>query len=193
MKKILLFIFSLFLIVAIKSSFDFNKISESVIRLHVVANSNEPLDQNIKLKVRDYILSNYNLEHNSIYYADSYINDNLNNISSNVTKFLNDNGYNYSGKAEYGFFDFPTKSYKKYKFPKGKYKALKITLGSGTGENWWCVMYPPICVYNNCYKESNDENDILKKTLSSNQYQIVSSVNYEFKIIELINTIKEKI
>lgn len=119
-----------------------------LIRLHVVANSNSPVDQRVKLLVRDEIIK----------YMDPYFKDQqdhagakketlrqLPNIKYQVEKCLASWGEGYGAQVMLGDFNFPTKTYGDLVLPSGKYEALKVVLGEGKGNNWWCVLYPPLC------------------------------------------------
>ena len=161
-----------------------NGIADSVIRLHILANSNKDTDQQIKLKVRDFVLENYGLELSCGTREEA-----LEKIYLNLPKMHKDIE-SFSGqsvKISIGESDFPTKIYNGLAFPKGKYLALKIELGSGKGKNWWCVMYPPLC-----FNELSVVSDVekLKKILTKQEFLLVSKGEkiYKFKIAEILNS-----
>ncbi|HEY3424840.1 MAG TPA: stage II sporulation protein R [Negativicutes bacterium] len=119
-----------------------------LIRLHVIANSDKPEDQQLKLKVRDAIiayLAPY-LEHatNSAAARDIVLahQSQLTDIAKQVLVI---NGVNYPVSLQLGIFDFPIKSYGNLILPAGKYQAVRILLGEAQGKNWWCVLFPPLC------------------------------------------------
>lgn len=122
--------------------------ADDCLRLHIRANSNSDYDQNLKLKVRDEIvafLSPLLTEAENSVEAEKIISDNLSALENVGRKTLADNGESYSVKAEIRTEYFPTKSYGDVVFDGGKYRAVIIELGSGEGDNWWCVAYPPLC------------------------------------------------
>jgi len=118
-------------------------------RLHVIANSDSDEDQAVKMQVRDAVLEATKsgiLECESAHEAQEYIEDNLEIIEKTANETLTENGFDYSAKAQVGTFRFPEKTYQDITYPAGDYQALEVTLGSGEGHNWWCVMFPPLCL-----------------------------------------------
>lgn len=124
-------------------------IPDEAIRLRVIANSNTEYDQQIKLKVKDQIeIDLYNLLKNTkgIEEARNIINNNLTNISNEVKKVLEEENYNQDFDINFGYNYFPEKKYKGITYDEGYYESLVVTLGSGEGNNWWCVLFPPLCL-----------------------------------------------
>lgn len=165
------------------------EISDEVFRLHILANSDEDYDQQLKLKVRDKVL----LYTESLFEkakskeeAENLILNNLQDICNTAQKEVTDNGYDYSVTAQITKMYFTTRTYESYTLPSGMYDALRITIGSGEGHNWWCVMYPSICISS---EKSQDE--AAKETFNDNQYDIVKNEKYEykFKIVEIFEKI----
>lgn len=118
-------------------------------RLHVVANSNSSVDQQVKLLVRDEVLkaTRDGIDQcQSAAEAEEYIQDNIGIILTTANQTLEENGFDYKATAQVGRFHFPDKTYKDVCYPEGDYQALRVTLGEGVGENWWCVMFPPLCI-----------------------------------------------
>ncbi len=184
---ILLVLFSLFVF---KSYESFVNIKDSVIRLHIIADSNDFADQAIKLKVRDYVLENYKFDNTNIDSNKRSVIADLNKISADVTDYLNKNGFDYLAKAKFGNSYFPTKSYGDLSFPCGNYNALEIVLGEGKGKNWWCVMYPPLCFTENSAKFTDQSKKELMKSISEGDYEmLLSKGNIKFKTVEIINKI----
>ncbi|MBR2108971.1 MAG: stage II sporulation protein R [Ruminococcus sp.] len=158
-------------------------ISNEVFRLHILANSDSKADQELKLKVRDKVLKyTENLYKNadSLIKAETLTDDNLQSIANVAAREVKRNGYSYPVKAEIKKMYFNTRHYGKITMPSGMYNALRITIGSGEGHNWWCVMYPSMCV-----GVSTDYNALKSKT-TDNQYSIMTDEGYEikFKIVE---------
>jgi stage II sporulation protein R len=123
-------------------------IAEKVIRFHVLANSNEEIDQDLKLNVRDAILDKYGAamsNFTSIDESRKFLQANILNIQEYAGSVIQDYGFSYKAKASLQNTVFPTKFYDGYVFPPGQYEALRIEIGEAKGENWWCVMFPPLC------------------------------------------------
>lgn len=149
--KRLFIIFILFLVLVIyidKYDSNYYVIPDESIRIRIIANSDSFDDQYIKIKVKQLIepvieedLSNSS----SLEESRSIIKDNLNKYNSMIFSYLVDNSYNDKFSVNYGSNYFPEKEYKGVKYESGNYESLVIKLGSGMGDNWWCVMFPPIC------------------------------------------------
>lgn len=142
MKKIIVLLFALTIIYISKSEEEII-IPTNSIRYRIIANSDSTKDQmlkmNIKEKLDEEILPILS-DSNSIEDSRLLIKDNLDNIKNIVSKFTDDFDVNY-GKNY-----FPKKTYKGINYDAGNYESLVITLGSGLGKNWWCVLYPPLCL-----------------------------------------------
>lgn len=118
-------------------------------RLHILANSNSAQDQQVKLSVRDAVLEATKdgiLKCKNAAEAEEYIEKNLGIIIATANETLAQHGFDYTAGAETGNFHFPERSYKGVTYPEGDYEALRVILGSGEGDNWWCVMFPPLCI-----------------------------------------------
>ena len=123
-------------------------LSDNVLRLHVIANSDTDFDQKLKLKVRDEILKSADeifIDNTDITNAKESIKKNIAKIEKIAHKTIEENGYNYDVKVTFGKSDFPTKAYGNVTLPAGSYEALKIEIGEAKGKNWWCVIFPPLC------------------------------------------------
>jgi len=121
---------------------------DNLIRLHVVANSNDPADQALKREVRDLIRSALGPGFRSartVEEARAYVADNLERIEALAEERLRRAGYEGEVTAELGFFRFPAKTYRDLTLPAGTYEALRVVIGRGEGSNWWCVLFPPLC------------------------------------------------
>ena len=148
-------------------------IPEDALRIRIIPNSNSEFDQGIKRSVRDRLeISMYDLLKNakSSEEASEIIKKNLNLVDNDVKKVLDDNNYDLGYKINYGYNYFPEKEYKGIKYEEGYYESLLVTLGKGEGDNWWCVLFPPLCLIEG---EENSEveyksivEEILKKYLS---------------------------
>ena len=178
-----------------------NNIQNSVFRLHVIANSDSPEDQNLKYIVRDKVLEYINTISDSSSSKEDVIalaNKNINEIQKIAENTIHENGYNYSVNLSIGNFSFPTKSYGDITFPAGFYDALKIEIGKAEGQNWWCVMFPPLCfvdVTSGIVPEESKEN--IKENLSEEEYKLLSDtsddISFKFKIVEMFQNISIKL
>lgn len=121
---------------------------DSLIRFHVIANSDTLYDQSIKLKVRDAVIEKVNYVLNSAKNekeAEQLLERHSKEILETANNILTKENCGYTATAKLGTSIFPTKTYGNITLPAGKYNAYKIILGEGKGKNWWCVLYPPLC------------------------------------------------
>lgn len=126
-----------------------SKLSDSVLRLHVIANSDDPADQALKLAVKDEIVAFMQAEFidtRNAAEAEALARKKLPEIKAVAEKKIKQSGYNYPVEVYVGEFDFPTKSYGNLIFPQGRYQAVRVVIGEGQGKNWWCVLFPPLCL-----------------------------------------------
>lgn len=143
------------------------KIPDEAIRLRVIANSDEYEDQSVKLEVKEELEEKLALlleNVNNINVANMIIESNLDLFDEVVYQVLQDNDF----RVDYGMNYFPSKEYMGITYDEGEYQSLVVTLGSGTGENWWCVLFPPLCMLE---AEENAE------------------VEYKFFVMELIDKV----
>ncbi len=144
-------IFILFLILVIyidKYDSNYYVIPDDSIRIRIIANSDSFDDQYIKIKVKQLIepvIEEDLRDSSSLKESRFIIKNNLDKYDSMIYSYLVDNSYNDKFSINYGSNYFPEKEYKGVKYESGNYESLVIKLGSGMGDNWWCVMFPPIC------------------------------------------------
>lgn len=203
--KHILIIISLFFIYTLVSAFSYanavsKDLSESVFRLHVLANSDAPDDQSLKYKVRDNVLSYMNnlclntiTKEEAIKIARSH-QDEFYEIAKQT---IIDNGYDYEVNIKIGIFDFPTKQYGDISFPAGSYDALRIEIGEAKGQNWWCVMFPPLCFVDmTSGVVPEDSKKTLESSLSSEEEFILindnksNDIQFKFKLVEFFQNVK---
>ena len=150
MKKIIIFsILLLSLINVLHIKADAYVIPDDAIRLRVLANSNSEYDQEIKRTVSEKIqIKMYNLlkDTKEVDEARRIINRNMDHIEKEIKETLDKNNYKLGYKIDYGNHYFPEKKYKGTVYKEGYYESLLITLGKGQGNNWWCVLFPPLCL-----------------------------------------------
>lgn len=172
-------------------AYNVNKnISEKIIRLHILGNSNNIFDQEIKYKIRDKVVESYKFEGDNRDEQYNYLKENLAEIKSDVDKWLMELGVDYQCNVTLTEDVFPTKEYGNLKLPYGKYTALKIILGNGDGKNWWCVMFPPMCFTEGVVGMIDPESDkYLKENLSASDYRLITGdkIEIRFKTVELFN------
>ena len=192
-KNSLILLFLLFLYISISAISYVNAVSSdienSVFRLHVIANSDTKEDQDLKYKVRDNLIKYMNSLCKNVTSKEEAIKisklheENFLNIANNTIK---ENGYSYPVTIEFGNFSFPTKNYGDISLPAGYYDALRVKIGEAKGQNWWCVMFPPLCFVNVSSGIVPEESkELIKQELNDEEYSIVTkedSSNIQFKI-----------
>ena len=173
---------------------DCKGIREEVLRLHVIANSDEDYDQELKLKVRDAVLmSGEEVFSGSedIISAESEIADKKDVILHSAIEAIRNLGYDYDVKIELARSYFPTRTYDNLTLPAGYYKAVRIIIGEGKGKNWWCIMFPPLCL-----PSATKKDELISPFLSDEEMNIVTAnPDYEvrFWIVEKYYELKNKL
>lgn len=119
-----------------------------ILRLHVVANSDSPEDQSVKYRVRDAVLECEREMAGAASESDAerLLEESGKELMAAVEAALAENGMSYGAQLRIGSYDFPEKSYADRTYPAGEYRALRVVLGEGKGQNWWCVLFPPLCM-----------------------------------------------
>lgn len=174
-------------------------ISSSVFRLHVIANSDSAEDQNLKYLVRDALIDYMNSvskNSNSKDEAISIAYQHKSDFYKIAKKVINDNEYDYNVNISIGNFTFPTKNYGDISLPAGYYDALKVEIGNASGQNWWCVMFPPLCFVDiSTGIVPEDSKETIKDSLHTEEYNLINSaqtadVKFKFKLLEFFQNIK---
>ena len=146
-----------------------------ILRFHVRANSDSKEDQELKLAVKDDVvtmLKPFLIDCESVAVSKEIIVSNLQNIYMTAVNTITEQGYDYPVKVYVTAEKFPAKTYGDLTFPEGNYQALRIDIGSAMGQNWWCVMYPPLCFIDDATVVVSDEGKkILKENLSDAEYR----------------------
>ena len=169
------------------------KIYGSVVRLHVLANSDLEEDQALKLKVRDAVLSYVSplvADCKSREEAIEILGDELDSIKTVADSAVEREGYDYSADVTLTVEDYPTRNYESMSFPSGAYVSLRVMLGEAEGQNWWCVLFPPLCLGAASERLENEE-AFIAVGLTSDQYKIITETDetkyyLRFKILEAI-------
>lgn len=126
-----------------------NLIPDDAIRIRIIPNSNSAYDQDMKIKVKDILQKDmYNLlkDVKGVEEARKIINSNLGVIDENINDLFKNENYNQTFDINFGLNYFPEKEYKGIKYKGGYYESLLVTIGEGAGDNWWCVLFPPLCL-----------------------------------------------
>lgn len=185
----ILFVFVLlgwaFLLEQIKQNAPVSFEQEGLIRFHVLANSDKPEDQQLKLKVRDAVIAYLapQLEHlTDPEDARQVVVENEGKLIDIAQHVIVENGANYPVSIEFGIFDFPVKSYGNFVLPAGKYEAVRILIGNAEGKNWWCVLFPPLCFIDitNAAAVPTDNANVITKSENANE-----NIEIKWKVAEV--------
>jgi len=199
------FLFVILIICIIYGGTTQKEISNNIVRLHIVANSDSAVDQKLKLKVRDAVL-----EHMHEKYPDgatreeaaAYLKASLPLIKEIAAGVVKESGSDIEVNARYGVYPFPTKEYEGLVLPAGMYEAVRVELGSAKGQNWWCIMFPPLCVADaNSLKMDAKAMNQLREGLGDDNYRLITDmaennntpVKIKFRIVEIVENSKIKI
>ena len=188
MKKLFTSIIFAFVVVSLYTFLPFEQecrtINNEVLRIHILADSDSEADQKLKLKVRDEILrftDGLYYDVNSKEEAIKITNEHIDEIVSTAENTLRANGCQKEVKAQVLDMNFNTRYYEDITMPSGKYTALRVTIGCGEGKNWWCVMYPSLCLY------SATDSKSLEDELTDKQYEVITQkpkYEFKFKVLE---------
>lgn len=206
MKKIILGIIGLGLIIGafsftnnkgVQADQMVNDISNKIIRFHVLANSDSDEDQELKLKVRDEVIKYMSPildKSKSLDESREILKNNQEKVIKIAEKVIKEEGYNYSVRTELKRENFPVKTYGNITLPEGEYEAFRILIGEAKGQNWWCVMFPPLCFVDMTkgqisYDESKEK---LEGVLTDEEYDLItdkenSKIKFRFKLGEVFS------
>lgn len=165
------------------------EISSNVLRVHILANSDSEEDQRLKLKVRDALITKSEMlfaDAHSKEEAIAVTSENLPELLNTAKSVILSEGYDYDVSAKIDNIYFDTRYYEDVTMPGGYYDALQIRIGEAKGKNWWCVMYPSLCLF------SASKSETLDSDLSTKQYEIVKSegeYEFRFRILEIFYSI----
>ena len=171
----------------------FNDIQDSVFRLHVLANSDSQEDQDLKYLVRDKLLEYMNeicSDCKSKSEAIAIVTQNKDKFEEIALNTIQTAGYSYDVNINIGNFDFPTKSYGDISLPAGNYDALRVEIGEAKGQNWWCVMFPPLCFVDITSGIVPDESkEQLQENMNEEEFALISDdssseIKFKFKLLE---------
>ncbi len=163
-------------------------ISDKILRLHIIANSDSTEDQDLKLKVKNYFLENT---------ADLFVGqtldenieiakENIDYIEKICNTCIEQNGFDYEAEVTVDREYFDTRVYDDFTLPAGVYNSIRITIGQGNGHNWWCIVFPSVCL-SACSKSMDDY-------LTDEEMELVGDgYTPKFKVIEIYEKIKAKL
>ncbi|HFD2045848.1 TPA: stage II sporulation protein R [Clostridium perfringens] len=169
-------------------------ISEKLIRFHVLANSDSDIDQDLKLRVKDEVLKYISPilnESQSLEESREILKREDKNIIKIAEDYIKSQGFDYTVETTLTRENFPVKEYGNIVLPQGEYEAYRILIGEGKGQNWWCVMFPPLCFIDVtkgqvAYDETEEK---MKDVLSEEEFKSVNkkenNVKFELKVIDL--------
>lgn len=165
---------------------------DEIIRFHIRANSDKKEDQALKLKIRDEILDEMTekfKDSKSIEESRRIIIANMDKMKSIAERVIEKQGKNYEVAITLGQDNFPTRKYGNMVLPTGEYETLLISLGEGKGQNWWCVMFPPLCFVDITHSVAYNLEKELDVQLEEGKEP---TLKLKWKIVELINKLKSK-
>ena len=168
-------------------------IYDTVVRLHVLANSDTEEDQALKLRVRDAVLAaSAPMVQDCTTQAEAVeaLTAHLNDLEAAALSVVQSEGYDYPVTVFLGEEDYPTRVYESCAFPAGTYVSLRVLIGEGEGQNWWCCLFPPLCLSAATAKEDN-EDAFLQVGLTKDQYGIITETGktkykVRFKLLEVL-------
>jgi stage II sporulation protein R len=205
MKKRFVLWISAFLLILTMSLFIYETrvmkgIESNIIRLHIKAAGDEEEEQLLKLKVRDRVILYMQealKEAGSKEEAMETIYGSLEDIKREASEEIAARGYGHDVNVSLGHSMFPTRYYESISLPPGEYDSLNIVIGDGSGANWWCVMFPPLCLIDPVYGINKEGRQLLEKYVGDEEREILimastgkDKVKVRFKLIELLQKIK---
>ncbi len=180
MKKIIFILSALALFMGAISAYSvsfYKDMQKNIIRFHILADNNSREAQNIKFEIRDCVLT-------ATARTDIKTTEEFSQIAeATANEYLASNNLPYEAVAQSGIFHFPQKNYGNITLPSGNYSGIRLILGNGHGENWWCVMHPPICVGNN-----TEAMTLLKDSLYNGSYETITQrPQIRFRLLDWLN------
>ena len=177
------------LVVALMPTEKEGAIYEDTVRLHILANSDGESDQTLKLEIRDRILEKYSVELRSCATKEAAV-EKLSALSEQIecdaAAWISELGEEYGCEVELGREWYDTREYEDFTLPAGYYMSLRVMLGEAEGKNWWCVMYPPLCLDVATTEEPRDD-AVLGYTEEERELISDKKYNVKFKILELLS------
>lgn len=176
-------------------------IPNQAVRLRIIANSDAEEDQNLKRQLRDRVIADVGVRLRGVTsqeQARTILQAAVPELNDMATAFVRDKGYTYNVQTNYGMVPFPTKMYGNQVYPAGDYEALRIVLGSGQGQNWWCVLFPPLCFVDIANGDAVQAKDMETKPVATLQVpaadaQMAQTVQIRLGFLDLLQSLFKKI
>ena len=165
------------------------KIYEDTLRLHILAPSDSSEDQALKLRIRDRVLNEYGERLgmcDNIAEAEAKADGMLSEIEKSVCRWIAEDGYSYSASVTLSKEWYDTREYEGFTLPRGVYTSLRIIIGEGEGKNWWCIMYPPLCL-DVATEGSPDDDGLIDYTSDEKRLIVSGKYNVKFKLLEIFS------
>ncbi len=170
------------------------RIAPEILRFHVLANSNSPEDQKLKLNVRTLLLNSIYEglgENASLEKTKSYVLSHRDSLKEEAERYMNKMGYDYPAHIELTDCYFPVKTYGDMVFPCGNYEAVRVEIGKGKGHNWWCVLYPPLCFVDSSYAVVPEKSkETLRESINPADYEMLKQkspkIHIRLKLADLL-------
>jgi len=189
------FLLAVMLIYVFSALSDAKAVSDGIVRLHILAASDDGEEQALKLKVRDAILEEYTDELAALSDVDeakAYFFENLSEIEALAAGVVAENGSSHSVTVDFCREYYPTRAYDGFDLPAGEYTSLRILIGSGEGKNWFCMVYPPLCT-----ASSESDEALLAAGFSESQVRLLTEneegYTLRFKVVEALSECFRKI
>lgn len=188
-----------FIITVAVSSFsgfasDCGQLSDKILRIHILANSDSEEDQTLKLAVRDAIIAEtqdvfarYTDKTELLAAAETLLPD----IKQTAARVIAENGYDYTVNAEITNMYFTVREYDGFNLPSGYYDAVRVTIGEAKGKNWWCVLFPQLCI-----PAALDKKDVLSSVLTEKEIRMITEkteYEFRFKLLEWLQELTQKL
>ena len=197
MKFMVMFCSMVIILAVVLTIFPINgeeEIYDNTVRLHVVANSDSQADQELKLEVRDEILEDmteYLDDCNTKYEAELMLKKAKEQIEEAASETVNGNGFDYEVSVEIGDEYYPTREYEGVTLPAGTYCSVRVNIGEAEGQNWWCVLFPPLCV-----DAAEPRDKLVEAGFTPSQIRVLTETEnpkyvLKFKILEIFEALKE--
>lgn len=163
---------------------------ENILRLHIIANSDSAEDQTLKLKIRDAILDETGdlfLGVSDLEKAEKQASEHIEDFTRIANRVIKEKGFDYSARVTIGDCFFETREYETFTLPAGNYRSLIIELGKAEGKNWWCVIFPSVCIPAATSGELRDSTDQKSAEVAENSEQYI----VKFKAVEIYEKIRK--
>lgn len=166
--------------------------SDNLLRLHILGNSNSLEDQYLKRQIKNLIVAESSAYFQGVKDLETAVqvsSTHLPSLQKKIEDYLQSQGREFSVNIELGRFDFPTRTYNNITLPAGEYQALQVKLGEAKGNNWWCVLFPPLCLDHEEQVFESDTDYLFSLPFSAEKLNV--KVEYRFKLLELLDEVPQ--